>query len=450
MRLPGALVLGALLTVAQANVVLVRQAPDTTSPPDSSSTPPPTDGGGSSSNPPDPGQDTTVIQTEYITDKGGSAITSTTTVTTSITTTVIITSTDFATTTVTSRDQDTATKTVYETTTAYVNKKRGIDGFIAPRTGGPAAADAVPTAVAYVDWRRNLAERAIITQIKTVTVPGTGGGSTVVETVTKSVVNTKTDKTTTTVMVTETEQANAKTTVSVTSTLTVTSTVVTTGVVETTTSAPTSKPGGGTSGGDESEGMSSGAKIGIGLGAGVGGAAVLGGLAWFLLRRRGRGPKYDNDDLVGASEVPVGGSGPGATSPPMSRHSAAAAGFLAPGRNPSKPAEGYRGTAMGDGRAGFAKPDAYGSSYSPSPVTTMSQSAHPTSPSLMSPGPAVSPGPVEIGAGAHAEATPAAELGTDNGNASKWHNPNASEIDSQPVMSHQSGPVFEMSTQNYR
>lgn len=38
----------------------------------------------------------------------------------------------------------------------------------------------------------------------------------------------------------------------------------------------------------------------------------------------------------------------------------------------------------------------------------------------------------------------AVELGSDNANAARWHNNNATEIDSQPVMSHQSGPVYEM------
>ncbi|KAJ3472323.1 hypothetical protein NLG97_g11088 [Lecanicillium saksenae] len=43
------------------------------------------------------------------------------------------------------------------------------------------------------------------------------------------------------------------------------------------------------------------------------------------------------------------------------------------------------------------------------------------------------------------------ELGTDNNNAAnKWHNESAAEIDSQPVMGHQSGPVYEMPTENYR
>jgi hypothetical protein len=43
-----------------------------------------------------------------------------------------------------------------------------------------------------------------------------------------------------------------------------------------------------------------------------------------------------------------------------------------------------------------------------------------------------------------------AELGADNMAANKWHSDNAAEIDSQPVMSHQSGPVYEMPTEPYR
>ncbi|PKK50392.1 hypothetical protein CI102_9431 [Trichoderma harzianum] len=123
----------------------------------------------------------------------------------------------------------------------------------------------------------------------------------------------------------------------------------------------------------------------------------------------------------------------------MSAHTANAAAFLAPGRTPVKPVapEGYRGTALGDGRAGYAKPEPYGSAYtSSSPATTMANTVSPVS--FDNRAANVPP--------AHADA---AELGNDNVNAAKWNNPEASEIDGNAVLSHQSGPVYEMPTQNY-
>ncbi|EHK44187.1 hypothetical protein TRIATDRAFT_257827 [Trichoderma atroviride IMI 206040] len=124
----------------------------------------------------------------------------------------------------------------------------------------------------------------------------------------------------------------------------------------------------------------------------------------------------------------------------MSSHTASAAAFLAPGRTPVKAPEGYRGTALGDGRAGYAKPEPYGSAYNtPSPTTTAANTVSPVS------FPSAQLAPAQL-APAHADA---AELGNDNLNANKWHDSNAAEIDGNAVMGHQSGPVYEMPTQTY-
>ncbi|KAF4511982.1 hypothetical protein G6O67_001173 [Ophiocordyceps sinensis] len=142
---------------------------------------------------------------------------------------------------------------------------------------------------------------------------------------------------------------------------------------------------------------------------------------------------------MGASEVPVGGSGGrGPGSQPMSQ-STAAGGYLGPSHSQHKPgatAEGYRGTAMGDGRAGYANNLApYGSAYTPSQGGDNQLPHHPT------PGDSSIISPV----------TPdTAELGNDSAAAAAWNNPGAAEIDGQPVMSHQSAPVYEMPTQRYR
>jgi hypothetical protein len=368
-----------------------------------------------------------------------------------------VTATVFVTTTVTSSGGETATKVVYDTTTVFATptdspaaQKRA--GEIAPRTGVAAAPTGAPDAdyLARSLALRDLEARAIFTEVVTVTVGG-GGGSTVVETTTRTVKNTATSRTTITSTVTTTDQVGASTTITSTSHLTVTSTVVTTGVEETTTLPPQASDSGtgvpdSNGSHSSSSGLSTGAKAGIGVGVGVGGLLILGALLFLILRRRNRGPRPEHDDLVGASEVPVGGAGGGGGSglnggssgsqPPMSSHTPSAAAFLAPGRAPVA-REGYRGTALGDGRAGYAKPEPYGSAYtSPSPTTTMAQTVSPASferANLVTPH--------------HADA---AELPNDNPNAAKWHDPNAAEIDGHAVMSHQSGPVYEMPTQNYR
>jgi hypothetical protein len=90
---------------------------------------------------------------------------------------------------------------------------------------------------------------------------------------------------------------------------------------------------------------------------------------------------------------------------------------------------------LGDGRAGFAKPETYGSAYNtPSPATTNANTVSPVS----FPSARLAPAHVD-----------AAELGNDNLNANKWHDSNAAEIDGNAVMGHQSGPVYEMPTQTY-
>jgi hypothetical protein len=339
------------------------------------------------------------------------------------------------------------------TPTAPAQKRN--NRWIVPRTRADAVPTDVPDAEAineYLALRdeylalRDLKERDIVTDVVTVTVGSGGSATTIVDTVTKTLKSTATSKTVITSTITETDQVNAKTTITTTSTLTVTSTVVNTGVVETSTGpvssgTNTGVPDNNTGHTTDSSGLSTGAKAGIGVGVGVGGLLVLGAALLLILRRRNRGPNPDHDDLVGASEVPIGGGGAGGggRQPPMSAHTATAAAFLAPGRTPVKsPApEGYRGTALGDGRTGFAKPEPYGSAYNttPSPATTM---ANTVSPASFAAAPLVP--------GVHPEA---AELGNDNVNATKWHDANASEIDGNAVLNHQSGPVYEMPTQTY-
>ncbi|KAK5995499.1 putative transporter [Cladobotryum mycophilum] len=447
MRLSLPLVLGALLGVSQSSVVVLRQA-----------------GSHDDSSPAGGGDTTTTTTVTVTTDGAGSTVTKETTTLFTSTTTIFATVTVFETATVTG-NQDTATKVVYSTTTILINK-RAVNAEL-PRRTAPAQVEAVPTPALYADYyqRRALEKRATIVVTVTNTVTGKAGSDvTITNTVSKTAVATKSAETTTTSTITVTEQVNAKATVTTTSLLTVYSTIVTTGVIHTITGSPTNTGapantgGSGSGGGDSSSGsLSTGAKVGIGLGAGVGGLAVIGGLLWLVFRRRSHGPSPDPDDLVGASEVPVGfggPGGPGGRNPAMTAsNTAAAAGFLAPGRQPVKPnsPEGYRGTAMADGRTGFAKPDTYGSNYSTSPAPT-SVSPLPTtvSPMTTTTSPVYDrPNIAEIGPG-HAEATPAAELGTDGGAGSKWHDPNATEIDSNPVMSHLSGPVYEMPTQHYR
>ncbi|KAL3951958.1 hypothetical protein ACCO45_013675 [Purpureocillium lilacinum] len=431
MRISLSLALG-LLGAAQAGQVAVRQNPSgtgggagttpTPTPTTPSSSPSPTT---PSSTPPTTAGDTTVTVTRTVTGSGGGDVTQATTLTTTVTTTVLITSTVFSTTTVTSSNADTATKTVYETSTQW----RGAPGLQKHHQ------------------KHQLLKRATITDTVTVTEGGSGG-STVVNSVTKTIRSTKSDVTTSTSIVTETEQANFKTTITVTSTLVVTSTSMSSGSVETETSTAT----GGASNGGDSSGLSTGAKAGIGVGAGIAGLAIIGAIIFFCLRRR-RSPKPDHDDFMGASEVPVGPSHGGSSRTPMSESTAVgsgvgAAGYLAPGRNSVKhntSPEGYRGTAMGDGRAGYAKPQPYGAAYaqtSPNATMTSRNSQHlgDALPRHPTPGDSVSP-----------VSPNTAELGSDtNAAAARWNNPAASEIDSHQVTHPQSGPVYEMPGQPYR
>ncbi|KAJ6781713.1 hypothetical protein PWT90_05718 [Aphanocladium album] len=447
MRFSLAVGLATLAATANGAIVGRQQTPGAAA--GSDATPGSSTGTTPSSTPPSSsssdGSDSTVLITETVT--GDAKSTSTTTVPGS-TRVSVVTSTvvDYTTTTVTSHDNDVATKTVYSTTTVQVNK-RGI-------------APATPTATPAQD----LAKRAVKTSTTIVTVHP----SVTVVTISKDVVSTS--LTTTTVVSTDTEtvQANAKTTTTTTQIRTVTAVVVTQtlGTSEST-SAPTNPPSNGNGGGSggDSGGLSTGAKAGIGAGVGVAGLAIIGAAIFFCCRRRNRSPKPDPDMMAGASEVPVGSSG----ARPMSHASSGAAFRQPPVRTPVKAApEGYRGTAMGDGRAGYAKPDPYGSSYGPSRSTTttvprnsggadvLPEHPVPGSETLLAAGHMgsptvsnVSPAPSKPGM------TPppqnfAHELGTDNNAANKWHNESAAEIDSQPVMGHQSGPVYEMPTETYR
>lgn len=434
-----------------------------TSPSDNNNTP--TGGGGNggvTSTPANNGGDTTVTRTTTVTDADAGTVSSKTTVLTTITSTVTVAVTEFKTTTVTSTDAETATKTIYETSTSWANQKRAIN--LAPRTVNPegmqvdAEATDVPAVtqtefndvgLRHKNRRGNLEKRATITEFVTETVAGKGG-KTAVNTVTNTVISTVSTESKTTEFVTETEQANAKTTVTVTSTLVVTSTAVTTGVVMTTTAAPSGAYGGAGTGvpqtgnGNDNTtvqgdtGLSVGAKAGIGAGCGVAALFLLGALIWLLKKRRNN-TKAEHDDMFGSSEVPVGRSSP----PPVSQHNRdAAAAIIAPRRAPTKPnnPEGYRGTAIGDGRTGYAKPEAFGSAYSAvSPETnytrtTANTTPHPDIPEMYSP-------------------ANTAELSNDSA-AAKWHDSNAAEIDStqvtRPGGTAPPPGVYEMPAQNYK
>ncbi|KID91780.1 hypothetical protein MGU_01750 [Metarhizium guizhouense ARSEF 977] len=423
------------------------------------------------------GGDTTVFVTATVTSAGGgSTVSETTTVTASSVTTVTITTTDIATTTITMTDGETSTRTVFVTSTQTVNMKRRSVGNVLQFNGnGPAHVDAQPTAAATATGipsrdlspeRIGIEKRAVVTSTVTVTVGGGGSATTVTQTVTKNVRSTTTTVVHTTSLITETYQANAKTTVTVTSTIVTKLTVVSTGVVEST-STPTGSPN-PPSNDDNNGGLSTGAKAGIGVGAGVAGLAIIGALLWFFTRRR-RGPKPDPDDLLGpSSEVPVGAGG----SRPMSEGLASTPGSV-PRRSPVLPnvqPEGYRGTAKGDGRAGYAKPEPYGAAYAPTRSTT--NSSYPPRSGTLSPGDqlprhptpdtttvasvsplSARPQTAELGndgAGARWHTSEAAEMASDNPAAAKWHSDNAHEIDSHAVMSHQSGPVYEMPTEHFK
>lgn len=396
--------------------------------------------------PPSSGGDTTVYITHTVTADAKS--TKTTFIGSTSVKTLTDTSTTYTTRTVTSSDQETATKTVWSTTTVQIDKRTAPAVY-----PGPTPAITSPVAL------NNLAKRATTTSTTTVTVTP----SAAVVTVSSDVVSTTVTTTVITSTDVETAQANAKTTTTVTSTRTV-SAIVVTQTTSVTDSTSTSNPGKGGGGG----GLSTGAKAGIGAGVGAVGLAVIGALLFFCCRGRNRSPKADPDMMAGASEVPVGPSG----GRPMSH---ASSGLRNPQiRTPVRPSapEGYRGTAMGDGRAGYAKPESYGSSYNPSRSTTLTSpprnsggaDALPEHPTPESNNAMVAAAVPHLGSPAVSNVSPAPskpevvappqhfahELGTDNQAANKWHNETAAEIDSQPVMGHQSGPVYEMSTDNYR
>lgn len=484
MRFSWGFALGAIALGAQANRLAVRQDVGTTSPaPLTTSTSNGGNGGQSSTtdttSAPEGGGDTTVQVTRTVTQGGGgSTVSSTTTVSVSTVVTVSVTTTDIATTTVTSRDKDTATKTVYVTSTQIVNAKRAVEDDIFVGDG-PALveAQATPAPVvlapqagnAWFQHVKNNQRRAVVTNFVTVTVGSGGGDSTIVVTATRAIRSTTTTLIHTTSFVTETEQANAKTTITTTSTIVLKLTQVSTGVIETSTSSPTAGAGNGNNNNDDG-GLSTGAKAGIGAGVGVAALLAIGAILFCCMKRR-RSPKPDPDDLLGpSSEVPVGAAAGGSrSSRPMSEGLSSSAPGAVPRRSPVLPnvqPEGYRGTAMGDGRAGYAKPETYGAAYVPTRSTTTNTRSstlspgdqlprHPTPETITASVSPMSPGgnTAELGndgAGAKWHQSEAAEMATDNPAAAKWHSDNAHEIDSQPVMTHQSGPVYEMPTEPYR
>ncbi|KZZ92442.1 hypothetical protein AAL_06068 [Moelleriella libera RCEF 2490] len=478
---------------AEANRLDVRQAASNTAP--ASQTPSSGSsagggGGGSSatggassvSTPvvtsPAAGGDTTIFVTQTVTNGGGggSVVTQVTTVQTNVIVTITQTTTDFSTTTVTSRDADVATKVIFSTVTQTINAKRDLSSefHVIGRSPVQVGAQPTPSAEAGAWWAelsgleraRNYEKRAIITNTVLVTVGGTAGASTVLSTVIQTVRTTTTAVARTVSILTETEQANARSTITTTSVITVRQTQVSNGAVETASGTPGDSSGGG--GGSSSDGgLSGGAKAGIGIGVGLAGLALIAIVLWFCLRRR-RGPKPNPDDLLGpSSEVPVGfAAGGSRNSRPMSEALTSTPG-TAPRRSPVVPnvqPEGYRGTAMGDGRAGYAKPEPYGAGHAPTRSTTTN-----TKPSTLSPedqlprhptpeGGATSVSPVSPysntrpqtaelgndGAAAKWHNAGAAEMATDSPAAAKWHSDNAHEIDSRPAMGHQSGPVYEM------
>ncbi|KAK7394048.1 hypothetical protein QQX98_013169 [Neonectria punicea] len=420
--------------------------------------------------------DSTITRTVTVTDDDADTITQKTTVQRTITSTIFVTSTVFETETVTS-DGETATRTVYETSTTWANEKRAID--LAPHTvdnHGLAIVDAKPTDTPELSdldlqdlrnalvGRNELVKRATVTRVITVTV-GSDAGKTVVNSVTQTVISTTSKPTKVTKTVTETEAAGASTTVTKTSTLVITSTRVTTGVVKTATVAPTGSYGtAGTGGSDSSDstssssssssGLSTGAKAGIGAGCGVVGLAVIGIILWCCLKKRNKPSKSEIDDMFGSSEVPVGGVRGNGTSPHMAQTSPGMDSALAPGRMPTKnsTAEGYRGTALGDGRTGYAKPNTYGSSYNAvSPETQYSRTTTMNTagreellPEHHGRGEMVSPATTT---------TTAAELGNDGGGA-RWIKSDAAEIDGTQMSSARAASpaehVYEMPAQPYR
>jgi hypothetical protein len=436
-------------------------------------------------------EDVTVTKTVTVTDSDAKTVSRMTTVMKTITSTVVVTSTAFETATVTSSDAETATETEFVTSTKWANEKRALD--LAPRTIGGAelVAPAAPTITSvpydfHVEirrdqyglraFRRGLHKRATIIETVTVT-EGDDTDTTVFNTISRTVISTVSSQTKVTKTLTKTAQEGASTTITTTSTVVITSTRVTTGVVRTATVAPSGEYGPAGTGGASSDdsnnssnstddgGLSTGAKAGIGAGVGVAGLIVIGGLIYFCLRkRRNAKNKAEYDDVFGASEVPVGGraGGGGAaaavgTSPHMSQTSPAAASTLAPSRNTTM-SEGYRGTALGDGRAGFAKPQQYGRNYAAvSPETNYSRTAG--SDQAFS---AVTPENNYANLAGHSPHNNAAEmyspantaeLASDSA-ATKWHQNDAAEIDGNQVSSARgTAPpehVYEMPAQPYR
>jgi hypothetical protein len=468
MRLQWALLLGALVGAHAQGVIKRQDDSDETSsgaPPASSSEPPTSSSSSAeestSSQPPasssssaggDDDEDTTVFRTVTVTNDDVETVNRVTTVFSTSTTTVFVTSTEVKKSTVT-EDGDVSTSTEWVTVTSTVQKRS-----LAVRTldaedrevPAPAPFTTVPS-----DWYAPraaqdphlLGKRATITQLTTVTEDSDGGATTVFSTAVRRVVSTVTDETTITTTIIETARPNAKSTSTVTSTLTITSTAKGSGGVSTSDPEPTGGSGdngdnnsGGNSDSSKDKGLSTGAKAGIGAGAGIAGLAIIGVLAWFFLRRR-RDPKPDHDDLIGASEVPVGGPvGSSGHSGPSTAHHNAAAAFLAPGRTQTKAShspEGYRGTALGDGRSGFAKPSPYGSAYAPasstSPTTAYSQ-------------------PTDYDYSGHTERGSTMVSSNSPDGLPEHPSPQsaAAEIDSRPAVAQHGGPVYEMPGQPYR
>lgn len=447
----------------------------------------------SSSTTSDNNQDTTVTVTETVTGDG-STVSSRTTRTITSTTVIVDVSTVRETTTVTSRDQETATKTEYTTTTIFQKRKRDVWLLDAePAEAEPIITPAPELDAGLVDAemvRReahpgpNVFKRDTITETETVTEGGSD--TTVVATVTATVVTASTSRSTTTETITETDQAGASTTVTTTKTFTETSNTFSTDLITetggTTTGPPQTTGGADNGSGGGGGGLSTGAKAGIGAGAGVAGLAIIAGLAWFCLKkRRGGGKHDDHDDMFGASEVPVGAAAVGSTSSRPMAHQPSTSASYGPNRSPVLPnvaPEGYRGTAMGDGRSGYAKPEPYGAAYMrPSAQHPPPNSVSPVSPpttgysyptnrtsTLAGSGNGAdhlpehqTPAEYNAFGGGRAPSTSpgphAAELGNE-GHTARWQNPGATEVDTTPAGFHQSQQpppnVYEMPGQDPR
>ncbi|CAI6093452.1 hypothetical protein V2G26_017531 [Clonostachys chloroleuca] len=306
-------------------------------------------------------------------------VTSKTTVGSTKTVTVTSTKTKLETDTTTASG-DVETSIVVVTTTVAGNAKRAVPEIPAATTA-PAVLDGAFDLV-------RLAKRATSTEVVETTVAGKT--TTVWETQSDEATTTKVVETEITSKVTITKNPDAASTTTITSTQTETSLNISTDVVTRTTTASsgassTSSAGSGNSDGGNSgsnsgsdSGLSTGAKAGIGAGVGVAGLVLIIGLAWFCIRKRRDGADHDHDDLFPASEVPVGAGGARASThtatmshasishqPSMSQSTAGGV-YPTPARSPTFPnvaAEGYRGTAMGDGRSGYAKPEPYGAGY---------------------------------------------------------------------------------------